>query len=712
MSSLPSHERLTFAPSDLRALCHLLCEKVWLIAACVALCGAAGFFYATQLPELFRATATVQVEKEEKRRLTSHDRASEEPAEEVLRTIEQNLLSPSLALRLLDRPELAEDPAFLAGIERPAAKERLRSALSNQISANVRRGTRLIDVTIEDENPVMAQKLAQLLVEEFLRDSAEARAAISHRAHSGLREEADQLRARLTKSELALQQYKEQHRAFSLEEKQKMVLERLKELSGKVTAAKTDRLRLETDLAQLQTLPGGSRASLLALPSVAGAEEVGELRRKISEKETEIAALSRRYKAEHPKFIEAASELAELGSAMDAAITKAAETMGVTLSATQITESKLEQALRGQEELAVELSEMAISYESLEREVVADRALYETLLGRLKESEIGQELSQHTVRVVTPPLLPERPAKPNKRLILLLSICGGIAVGLTWALGSNLLDRSLKTVDQAEQALGLRSLAAIPRRMRTSLDDARRILSDKPQSAIAESFRGLRTALQFVAPEDGLRTLLFTSAIPDEGKSFCAINCAIAFAQQGHRTLLIDGDLRLPSIGPAFLGCGSLPGVIELVCGTCQFDEATHATSVKNLSVLPAGRAVANPAELVSRSRLAELLRLAGTRFDRIVIDTAPVLAVSETQVLASAADAVCLVVRSGKTPAPVVLKALQRLRDSGARVAGFVLNGLPTRNGGYYYHYHAPGYGRDEVYGASAALGKAVGGT
>jgi len=705
MSSSGRDQTVLSLPTDLRALWHLLWEKAWIVAACIGICGAAGYFYAARLPKVYAATATVQVEAEQQRPVTIEHRAVEDPADEaLLATIEQNLQSPSLALRLVRHPDLAGDSTFLARVERPASDERLAAALAGQISADVRRGTRLIDVTIEDENPAMAQKLARLLVEEFLRGSAEARAAASQGAHSSLSEEADRLKARLAKSESALQTYKEQNRAVSLEEKQSIVTERLKDLSAKVTAAKAERLRLETDLAQLQTLPQRSSDTLLALPSIAGAEEVGELRRKISEKETEIAALSRRYKSEHPKFIQAASEVTELRSALDNSIAKAAETMGSNLEAAQVTERKLEEALRGQEELALELSKMAIPYESLEREVVSDRALYGALLARVKESQIGQSVSQHTVRVVAPALLPYRPIKPNKRLILLLSVCGGIALGLTLALGTSLLDASLKTVDQAEHALGLRSLTAIPKRAKTSLEQARKILIEKPHSAVAEAFRGLRTALHFVPPGDGLRTLLFTSAVPGEGKSFCAVNYAIALAQQGHRTLLIDADLRLPSIGSAFLGKGPAVGLTEMIRGACDLGEAARLTSIENLSVLAAGARVNNPAELVDRDRFAELLRTVLTRFDRVVIDSAPVLAVSETLVFASLADAVCFVVRSGTTPAPVAARALLRLRESGARVPGFVLNGLPIRHGGYYYHYHAPGYGGDEVYGGSAA--------
>jgi polysaccharide biosynthesis transport protein len=146
-----------------------------------------------------------------------------------------------------------------------------------------------------------------------------------------------------------------------------------------------------------------------------------------------------------------------------------------------------------------------------------------------------------------------------------------------------------------------------------------------------------------------------------------------------------------------------VPGFAEILAGACAFESAVHVTDIENLSVLPAGRPVANPSELLGQSDLASFLQTALARFERVVIDTAPVLAVSETLLLVPHVDAVCLVVRAARTPDTVVQRALERLRESGARVPGFVLNGLPIR-GGYYYHYHAPGYGRDEVYGATAA--------
>jgi capsular exopolysaccharide synthesis family protein len=286
----------------------------------------------------------------------------------------------------------------------------------------------------------------------------------------------------------------------------------------------------------------------------------------------------------------------------------------------------------------------------------------------------------------------------------LLSGCLGLALGLTLALGSTLLDGTIRTVDQAEEVLGLRPLGAIPMGSRLALRRARMLLIDNAQSLMAETFRALRTALQFAAPNEGLRTILFTSSVPQEGKSFCAINYAVALAQQGYRTLLIDADLRLPSLAKAFFGREQPAGLSDLFLGECDLESAISLTNVENLSILPAGQPVRHPAELVARAPLDNVLTNVLARFDRVVIDSAPIHAVSETLLIAAQVQGICLVVRAGKTRSAVVRRALQRLHEAGAHVSGFVLNGVPTRSKGYFYHYQAPGYGRDEVYGASRA--------
>jgi capsular exopolysaccharide synthesis family protein len=703
--SRPSKEHSEFSlPLDPRALAYVLWEKKCLIGAIVGLALLAGIVFLLRCERVYSATTTIEVEEEQRNLGRGDEHKMEGSAgEALLKTIEQNFDNPTLKLRLARNAELAGDPAFLPGLPRLASDARLQTAIGGKITASIRAGTRLIDVTAEDADPAIAQKLSRLAVEEFVGSTAEKRVEVSQQGQGLLRQEADRVKAELEKSERTLQRYKEQNQAVSLEEKQNLVTERLKEMNLKVTAARADRLKIETDRAQLTQLRNEPPERLLLLPSIASAEEVVDLQRQIGERSAEIATLSRRYKPEHPKYVEAVGALAGLKVRCNEAILRAADLVGTALEAAVAIEAKLEEALHGQESLALELSQMAIPYNALAREVESNRTLYASLLTKLKESDVGQSLSAYAIRVVAPAALPERPVKPNKPLILLLSLCGGLALALSVVLGAATLDRSVRTVDQAERELGLRSLAAIPHQAHTDLADARRLLFEKPQSAVAEAFRALRTTFLIKSRESDLRSVLFASAIPGEGKSFCSMNYAAALAGQGFRTLLIDGDLRLPSIGQAFLKPRTAAGLSEVLRGESRFDDAVQATDSENLSILPAGRMVSNPTELLGKADVEQFMQDALARFDRVVLDSAPVLAVSETAFFAPHVDAVCLVVRAGKTPRMAIERAIDKLRESGAKISGFILNGLPLR-GGYYYHYQAPGYGRDEVYGGSAA--------
>jgi succinoglycan biosynthesis transport protein ExoP len=701
----PSEQSEAFSlPRDLRAMYYLCWEKAWLIGVITAAVVAIGVLQILRTEKTFTATTTVQVEEEQQKLVNMDARRPEERSDEVLKTIEQSFESPALLLRVAHRPEIANSRIFLPHGEHSVSDAQLERAVSGKISVKIRTGTRLIDVTAEDSDPAVAQRLSQLVVDEFIRASSENRVQVSQTAHEYLRQEADRLKAALAGSEEKLQRYKEQHQAASMEEKQNTVTERIKELNAKMTAAKAERLKLETDRAQLDQLAGQPPAKLLAVPSIAEAPEVVELQRKITEKEAEIATLSLRYKAEHPKYIAAANELADLKASRDSAILDLAARIRSAPEVAEATEKKLDEALRGQESVAVQLSEYAIPYNALAREVEADRALYESLLARMKQTGV-EGVSPYAIRLIAPAILPDKPSKPNKRLILLVSLCGGLALSLTCVLGYHATDDSLGTVDQAERALGIPSLGAIPTRPKTTLLEARRLVVEQPYSALAEAFRSLRTTLLFARKADGYKSILFASASPGEGKSFCSINYAVALAHQGFRTLLIDADLRLPQVGGVFLGDDKQAlGLSDTLLKHCNFGEAVHLTDIENLSVLPAGTSLADPAELVSNANLSEFLSLVRARFDRVVLDTAPVLAASETAFFVSQVDAVCLIVRARRTPAAAVMRALQILRESSANVAGLVLNGLPAR-GGYYYHYHAAGYGRSEVYGAPVTV-------
>jgi Mrp family chromosome partitioning ATPase len=306
----------------------------------------------------------------------------------------------------------------------------------------------------------------------------------------------------------------------------------------------------------------------------------------------------------------------------------------------------------------------------------------------------------------------------------------------------NALDRSVKTVDQAETTLGLPVLAAIPEISRTeSVGEVQnngalpgtssyRLVAEAPEGPAAEGFRNLRAGLSLLGPEEERKIFLFTSALPNEGKSFTSANYSLSLAQQGHRVLLIDGDLRRPSLHKIFREVGPAGetaaktdeeqyGIVDYLVGDAALSDAVRVVSARDvdiigtnssspggtvtatggqLSVLAGGRRAPNPAELLSGHSFAELVAEAGKLFDRVVIDSAPVLAVSDTLLMTPYVQTVCMVVRARRTARNAVQRAILLLGGTGSRPAGVILNRLPRNRGtDYYYYYASHGYGAGE---------------
>jgi capsular exopolysaccharide synthesis family protein len=503
-------------------------------------------------------------------------------------------------------------------------------------------------------------------------------------------DEAQRLKAKLEKSEQALQSYKEQTQAVSLEDRQNITVEKLKDLNQRVTEAKTERLRLESDRADVEKFRGDNER-LGSVSSVAANPALLDFKRNIAAQEAGIAALRERYRAKNPKLIQAQNQLDNLLARLPAEIARAADAVVTSYAASKSTEEKFEQALREQEQAALSLNKLSIPYNVLAREVESDRALYESVIKRMKETDVTRGLEQNSVRIVENAALPKVPIRPDKIRIVLLALAGGLAAGLGLSFGLNAIDSSFKTVDKVESVLGLPILGAIPR----TIGDTPLVFTDA-RSAGAEAFRSLRTSLSLIGKPDNRKVTLFTSAVPGEGKSFCAINHAISLARLGLRTLLIDADLRMPSIGAALLGKGAVPGLSDLLAGQAALDQAIHPAQEEHLFILPAGSRAPNPTELLDRSDFGALIAQSARQFDRIVIDTAPLNAVSDTMLLVEHAQSVCLVVRAGSTSRKAVLRASASLIAAGHRPVGVILNRLSARSGvGYYYHYGAGKYGK-----------------
>ena len=795
MSDLTGHYAEGLHRFDFRRFWHSLLERIWIVAICVL----AGLFlalgYLARTPKLYQGHTVLEVEFQEPSFLPTDDsttrmRSMFLASQEALRTIEQNLINQTLLSRVVRSEGLAaDDGRALLGqgvvpdkrssttqrsekTPEPGAKnqstsgvttfspleEGLGRAMAGMVRPAIRRGTRLIDLYVTHPDPVMAQRLAEAVGREYIRNSIERRASLTEEALRYLLEEEERLKRNLQRSEAAVADYKAKNPdalqlgggtaatgsqqgsgAGSGGPRGGLVEDKLQDLNNKLTGTKADRIRLEGELEQIHQ-SGDNIDVLLQVPSISAAPMVTEARRTVTQIEAAITTYALRYKDKHPKMIAVKASLADAKEKLRQAVLAQPAILRNAIEQTKATEASLQRALQDQQGVAVALNRTAIGWQELARQAETDRALYESVLRQIKETSLSKDVKANAVSVIEHSPLPQSPVSPRPTRTIFLGLLGGLVAGLAFVLGADALDRSIKTVDQAESTVGLPVFAAVPettdegtvsrlkRRSKKAFGRSNyRVVVETPESPAAEAFRNLRAALSLLGPEAERKVSLFTSALPNEGKSFTSANYSLALAQQGYRVLLIDGDLRRPTMHKIFRFPNSsnnsdedtAPGVTDCLVGEADIASAARqipagefqlvdehiAVTARiltatggQLSVLAGGRRAPNPAEILAGPFFGQLVAEAARLFDRVVIDSAPILAVSDTLLMTPHVQTLCIVVRAAKTPRQAVRRALSLLAKSGIRPAGLVLNRLRRSRGvGYYYYYASHGYGKEE---------------
>jgi polysaccharide biosynthesis transport protein len=778
---------------DFRRYWHAFIERIWIVAICVL----AGLFLAlgslARTPKLYQGHIVLEVEFSEPTPISTTDSATRMRAaflgsQEALRTIEQNLTNQTLLSRVVRSEGLAQDggrallgqsivtdkssnPAQSAdaspagktqnasGVTFTPLEEALGRAMAGMVKPVIRRGTRLIDLFVTHRDPAMAQRLVEAIGREYIRASIERRASLSEESLRYLLEEEERLKRNLQRSEAAVAEYKAKNPdALQLGggtaatgsqqgsgsggggSRGGLVEDKLQDINSKLTGSKTERLRLEGELEQVKQA-GDNIDTLLLIPSISAAGLVNDARRAVIQMEAGITTYALRYKDKHPKMIAARASLAQAKEKLRQAVLAQPPILRNAIEQLKATETNLQDALQDQKGVALNLGRTAIGYQELARQAETDRALYESVLRQIKETNLTKDVKTNAVSVIEHSPLPGSPVSPRPTKTIALGLLAGLAVGLAFVFGADALDRSIKTVDQAETTLGLPVFAAVPdttdegavgrikHRSRAFRSSNYRVVVETPESPAAEAFRNLRAALSLLGPEAERKISLFTSAVPNEGKSFTSANYSLALAQQGYRVLLIDGDLRRPNVHKIFRFPEANvknnseedipPGVTdclvgeadiasaarEIPAGEFQFVDENIAVTGNILTaaggqlfVLAGGRRAPNPAEILAGPFFGQLITEAAKLFDRVVIDSAPILAVSDTLLMTPHVQTLCIVVRAGKTPRPAVRRAITLLAKSGIRPAGLVLNRLRRSRGvGYYYYYASHGYGAEE---------------
>jgi capsular exopolysaccharide synthesis family protein len=435
---------------------------------------------------------------------------------------------------------------------------------------------------------------------------------------------------------------------------------------------------------------------LAAHPTLARNASIQALKTAELQAEREVSELAKRYGPQHPKMIAARTDLETVRAKLATEVGNAMAGVRKELDIARVQAEKLEAELAATKTTAQDANRQEFTLRALKRDVESDRQLYDLFLTRFKETNLGADVESTNARVIDAALVPTAPIEPRVRRIVAIATLLALMVGVGLAFLMEYLDNTLKSGQDVEESLLLPLLGTVPllsaRRRRKGVPE--RTFMDQPKSEFAEAIRTVRTGVVLSSIDAPHRVILVTSSVPGEGKTTLAVNLATAL---GHldKVLLIDGDMRRSSVGSKFGLPADAPGLSSLVAGTA--DEATciHRLEDVGIDLMPAGVAPPNPLELLSSRRFAETLEGLRGRYDRIVLDSAPAQAVSDSLILSKLCDAVVFVVRSDETPLPLVQMAVKRLRQVGAPLIGAVLNRYDSQRGARYGHYHYGKYRR-----------------
>lgn len=685
----------------------ILKHRKLIIALCLVFCAIA-FVVTNMMTPIYQATATLQIGGEKRTVVEIGDVESQSNSRDYIQTQYELLKSRSLAERIVANLRLADDKAFLSEMppsffswvrskipwfekakEEPSPQNdtlerRTRAAIGlvmRNLEVNPVRGSLLVRLTYAHPNAEVAQRVANGIAENFISDNLNRRYEASSYARQFLEERLNQLRARMAESETELVAYARQQGIFGVDQQRTLTDDNLTAINQALNAARKETLRLE-QLWKIAETPEG-----IALPEISGSKPLQEIRSRYMVVSSEYNQKLKIYKPNYPDMIVLRANMDELQKQIDELINAGRETIRRQYEAARNNQDALAAQLETIKAETSAMRDRGIQYGFLQREVDTNRTLYDGLLQRYKEIGIAGGIGTNNISFVDRAQLPGSPSSPKLMLNLAAALAAGLMIGIMAALLLEYIDDTIKAPEDLESSLHMPVVGMIPRpKGDSSLEES---LEDS-WSAVSEAYRSLRTTIQFSTPQGPPRSLLVTSPRPGDGKSTTALVIARNFAQLGQRVLLIDADLRYPSLHKKLDLNGEF-GLSDYLSGRKSEQDIVIEVAPNNLNVILAGSLPSNPTELLSGPRMLSLLGLAHEKYDLVVIDSPPVMGLADAPLLASLVEATFLVVAAGQTRRDVARVAVKNLRYGRARLLGAVLTKFDITNVTYGYGY---GYG------------------
>lgn len=671
---------------------RVLLSRKWMIAAITLLGVAAAFALTLRVEPLFKATSTIEIQREE---VQIMEGSGVEPAvvadAEYMATQYELLQSRSLAERVAEELNLPNDERYADQTEpRDTRVLQAASKIVDNLRVSPEGRSRVVNVQFISPYPTEAARISNALVESFIQSNLERKYNTTAYAREFLEERLATAKRALEDSERQMVEYAEAQGILDIETggegSASLDANSILALNNELSEAESARIEAEQVFRATSERPNSR--------DLVESTVLSNMRERRAELTADYQEMLGQFKPEYPDMVKLQTRIDAVNEEIET------ETAALINGLISTLRSDYEAAVAREDSLRARVAELRagllvdrnqrIQYRILQREVDTSRSQYEALLQRSKEISISSGIGSSKVSVVDEALVPGLPFEPNLRRTLLQAFVLSFALGVGLAFALNYIDDTIKTPEDLRTKLGLPAIGVVPK-LSGKKDVVVDELSD-PKSQISEAFASARTALEFATVEGAPRSMLITSTRPGEGKTSTTIALATTFAKGGKSVLIIDADMRKPSF---VIDSKKSIGLSGMLTGHEELRDQVVVSKTPGLSILPSGVVPPNPAELLSGPRLREIVEAAEQMFDIVIIDSPPVLSFTDSPRLGSIVEGALIVVQAGSVRTPAVQRTISRMYESRTNVLGAVLTKFDAKNAGYEYSYYYSSYGR-----------------
>jgi len=663
-------------------------ERVWYLIVAFFIIFSGSILYTFNKTKVYTAVAMVQLLRDDPSAMASAEMEMNQiRSSEDLNTQISVLNSGAIVLGVERRLQDDERERFMApyadalSFTAPLTPTQM---LAENRKIMPQRGTLMIGVGYNHPDPVIAARVANLFADEFINYNLTLNIDGSMKAVEDLRIRADQQKERVEELELKMAEYREDNNAVSLESQENIASTQLSSLNGIKIENKNLYDNLETRVNLIESFRRAGR-NLSELSFIAEQPQVSSLLSQISAVKIGISTSSKRYREKHPVMIQQLQTLQESEVELVAAVKDSVDKLSSALAEAKSNFELASQRLAEKETELIQLSKTRVEYSSLQREMDVQQGFLQALVQRMTQERAAVNLKNPNSRVIDEALPPLRHSSPNIVMNLAAGFFGGLAVGAGLIFVVAFLDDRVKSAFDIEGTIGLSMLGVVPRIKKLDSNSKAQAVASNIDRHVTEAFRSIHSALKLSDESKSAKVIVTTSTVPGEGKSFISSNLGLTFANHGEKTLLLDGDLRLPNVARS-LQLENEYGLLDHIEKDVALDEVIMKEVYPNLDVLPSGGKSKNPTQVLNSAKFEAMLADLRDRYDRIVIDSPPLAAVSDVLNLLPLADGVLYVIKFNTVKRKTAVVNVRRLWESNTPIFGAILNNITSTLASYYY--------------------------